>query len=456
MSFQKAIYRRLDFGINEKNDPVQSTSSGTTLDFDENPPSSGNKRTIEDVSPDSDSTANVDTSVSVQSPVQKAPRRSPQPRRSPRLALKALRGVLVKRQKQAKDRLQEKAIEDLHKSKEVTTLKGLEECISSLNSSLHCDLEAITGHQNSVVLSVYPRKEKSYTEQLGSFQPVRLLFSPTGHYKFQVFIYQTLEEGTIDLRDKAAVKSVIDKLRVDSGFVMCPGLADYDAIMSDIRFQPSNVKVELWPWRRASAVKCKLWHKPRKQQSSEQEEMPDENMCGECRFVRRRMLVLRQNRNSMDENERLQRQQASSKVRLSVLSPESQKARQDNVRRERKNFRRVAERMIKRTSFTVNEQQNNELVKLIECLESSKEGQEGLKKVFEEAENHKPGTGKVLSEMWQMEKEDFFKDQRKNGKLKHFDFHHLTVNRFCKIFVLEMCYLSPSRERSKYMTEIFN
>lgn len=78
--------------------------------------------------------------------------------------------------------------------------------------------------------------------------------------------------------------------------------------------------------------------------------------------------------------------------------------------------------MIKRTSLTVNEQQNSELVKLIECLESSKEGQEGLKKVFEEAENHKPGTGKVLGEMWQMEKEDFFKDQRKNGKLI-IDFH---------------------------------
>jgi len=79
--------------------------------------------------------------------------------------------------------------------------------------------------------------------------------------------------------------------------------------------------------------------------------------------------------------------------------------------------------MIKRTSFTVNEQQNSELVKLIECLESSKEGQVGLTKVFEEAENHKPGTGKVLSEMWQIDKEAFFKDQRKNGELKHFDFH---------------------------------
>ena len=63
------------------------------------------------------------------------------------------------------------------------------------------------------------------------------------------------------------------------------------------------------------------------------------------------------------------------------------------MRRERKNSRRVAERMIKRTSFTVNEQQNNELVDLIECFESSKEGgQEEFTRVFEEAENHKPGT----------------------------------------------------------------
>ena len=38
---------------------------------------------------------------------------------------------------------------------------GNVECISSLNSSLHCDLEAITCHKSSVVLSVYPRKQKA-------------------------------------------------------------------------------------------------------------------------------------------------------------------------------------------------------------------------------------------------------------------------------------------------------
>ena len=94
MSFQKAINRRLDFGINANNEAIPSKSSGTTLGFGENPGMI--KRTIEHVSP-SDSNANVDTSVSIGSPVQKAPRRSPQPRRSPRLVLKALKGVLVKR-----------------------------------------------------------------------------------------------------------------------------------------------------------------------------------------------------------------------------------------------------------------------------------------------------------------------------------------------------------------------
>lgn len=44
-------------------------------------------------------------------------------------------------------------------------------------------------------------------------------------------------------------------------------------------------------------------------------------------------------------------------------------------------------------------------------------------KVFEEVENYKFGIGKVFSEMWQMEKEVFFKDQRKNGQLKYFDFY---------------------------------
>ena len=97
---------------------------------------SSNEPLKEDVSP-SDSAANVDTSVSVESPVQTAPRRSLESRGSSRLALKALTGVLVKRRKQAEKRLQEKAVKALHKSKKVTKFKGLEECILALRVRVH-------------------------------------------------------------------------------------------------------------------------------------------------------------------------------------------------------------------------------------------------------------------------------------------------------------------------------
>lgn len=132
------------------------------------------------------------------------------------------------------------------------------------------------------------------------------------------------------------------------------------AVISDIRFQPSNVKEECWPWRHVSAIKCKLWQKPRKQQLSEGN-IPESvgsvamvDVCGECKLVRRKMLVVHDKRKNLEEDDRLQRQQASSKVRLSILNPESQKARKENVRRERKNYRQMAERMIRRTSVAVN------------------------------------------------------------------------------------------------------
>lgn len=146
------------------------------------------------------------------------------------------------------------------------------------------------------------------------------------------------------MKDKVAVERVLGKIRVNSGFAMCPGIVDYDAIISEIRFQPSNVKEERWPWRHVSAIKCRLWHKPHKQQSNKGN-ISVSVACAECKLARRKMLLVRDRRKSLEEDDRLQRQRASSKVRLSILSPDSQKARLENVRRERKNYRRMAERM---------------------------------------------------------------------------------------------------------------
>ena len=116
-----------------------------------------------------------------------------------------------------------------------------------------------------------------------------------------IYLFITLEEGKIDLKDNVAVEHVLGKIRPNSGFVMCPGIVDYDAIISDIRFQPSNVKGERWPWRHVGAMKCRLWHKPHKQQSNE-ENISESVLCAECRLARRQMLVLCDRRRSLEES----------------------------------------------------------------------------------------------------------------------------------------------------------
>ena len=190
------MYRRLDFGINI-GDCIEGSPSQITCEKPDNVPegcSSGRKRKIEDVPYGEDVASEAGITVSV-SPVEKVAKRSP------RLAIKALKTVLSKRCKQAEELSHENTLAELNKSSKVQILKELETSISHFDGSLHCELEAISGHQSSAALSVYPQKEKSYRKDLGSFQPVRLLFSPSGHYKFQIFIYRTLEEGKIDLRD---------------------------------------------------------------------------------------------------------------------------------------------------------------------------------------------------------------------------------------------------------------
>ena len=212
--------------------------------------------------------------------------------RSPRIAkrlsavktstVEALSSMLSRKRKQTEEASHYKFLEDLQASSEVQTLKDLESNISQIDNLLHCELRVISGHYSTAVPSVFPCKEKSYSEYLGSCQPVCLLFSPSGHYKFQVFIHRTVQEGKINLRD---VEHVVENLKVNSGYVMRNGIVDYDDIIKDIRIQPLNVK-EVWPWRYIGAIKCKLSHKPRKQVSSEEmAEAMLETMCVECKLV---------------------------------------------------------------------------------------------------------------------------------------------------------------------------
>ena len=84
------------------------------------------------------------------------------------------------------------------------------------------------------------------------------------------------------------------------------------------------------------------------------------------------------------------------------------KAREFNVRSERKYYRREAKRLCTSTTLTVSDEQSKELAKLIECISSSEEGQEAVKAVCNEADEQQPGSAAILKEFWELEREAFF------------------------------------------------
>lgn len=130
--------------------------------------------------------------------------------------------------------------------------------------------------------------------------------------------------------------------------------------------------------------------------------------------MRRQLKLVQAKRKDLVDSAKARRQDASSKVKICHLSPASQQAREFNVRRGRKNYRREAKRLRTSTALTVSDEQSKELAELIECISSSEEGQEAVKAVCNEADEQQPGSGVILKELWELEREAFFKDQRRN------------------------------------------
>ena len=80
-----------------------------------------------------------------------------------------------KKHKQPRYLFSESFLPELEVSSEVKVLRELERKISHLDSSLHGELEAISGHRSSAALNICQCKAKSCREDIGSYQPVRLV-----------------------------------------------------------------------------------------------------------------------------------------------------------------------------------------------------------------------------------------------------------------------------------------
>lgn len=71
----------------------------------------------------------------------------------------------------------------------------------------------------------------------------------------------------------------------------------------------------------------------------------------------------------------------------------------------------------KKFSVLLSDTHSSDLDKLMERVESTPMGRKEFEKWVADADRFRPGAGHVLREIWDSDKANFRKDQRKNGKV---------------------------------------
>lgn len=145
-----------------------------------------------------------------------------------------------------------------------------------------------------------------------------------------------------------------------------------------------------------------------------------QKMCGDCLVGERYVKSALDSRQSMDASKREERRNPCSNYPIQYLSPQSKSIRLGNTRQLRSRMAKKVRKLYRQTRVELPQEQSSELCQLVEAIEKSSEGKEELAKITKEGNQFKDGkggkAGNFVKEIWDKDRESFFKDQRKNGE----------------------------------------
>jgi len=275
------------------------------------------------------------------------------------------------------------------------------------------------------VLIIHASKVYSHHYKTGPFQPVRLVVYTDGSWKIQCQIYDYIEvsSGKLDKLDPTKLV-VIASTELSPHHVLCPGiLKQGDEVESEVGYFPKNLR-KVSSVNTVHSSKCKVWHVPSRKQQKKWTSSSDprwSRLCTEC-CDSRTYIKRRSKKRECLGGKRFERQRPNSNYPWKFLSPTSKTTRTKNVRQQRSRLKKQVNKLYKRTKIELPENQSEELCKLIDTIEVSNEGKtelENIRKEGNKTENEKGlKAGDTLMEVWKKDRESFFKDQRKNGKIK--------------------------------------
>lgn len=271
------------------------------------------------------------------------------------------------------------------------------------------------------------RRSKSYcfNPKTGPFRAAQLIVYANCEWQLQCPAVEeaVIKSGKFDnsnLREKELTD--LAKNYLTTGHTLCPGLPSaFKNVQVELGYLPQTVQLENGFLKTLRSKKCKIWHVPHRNPNRNDRNPVEINqkICSECMIALRYVEKQLKKKRDVKGAKKLQRQLPSSNYPLKFLSPKSKRGRFQNQRLQRSRLQKRVKKLYNNTKIELPESQSQELCALIEAIESTAEGQKELNNIAKEGNNvSKEGVraGDCVREVWNRDKETFFKDQRKNGE----------------------------------------
>ena len=218
---------------------------------------------------------------------------------------------------------------------------------------------------------------------LGLISRVRIVIEEDCQYVVQV-VFRDFESGILVLESvKEEVSVLCRKYAPDSQlFKFCPGIDpdEYEKAIEVIRFNLKSVRKTTEPISRVDSVNCFLWWRLGAT-SSEAKREADAVLCRACSHLKCDLNHQMKRTSIESPSKKKMRQSASSKARLTYMSPTSQQQRKENQQREIKNMRKKLLHY-ERTELPLDDEQSNEMEAITTAIESNHRDE--LEKLFVE------------------------------------------------------------------------
>ena len=252
----------------------------------------------------------------------------------------------------------------------------------------------------------------------GPVNAARVVFDSKGDYSLEVLL-KSVKAGSWKASEPphTEISGILDMLLANSGYVLCPGIREYDSQYGEyIRFKSKNLRIWGESLERHDSMECLLWHKPINTKTASSK--LQYNVCVSCKRLINHLNIIKNRAVAASPGHKEKWTEPSSNRPLKYLSPASQTERLLKSSKDRKKLRKTVLKYDDPLDVELSGVQDEELTKLVQTIEEK--GKEHLEAVFSEADQTGEGSGDELRQAWVRDvssRKEFFQDQLKNRKL---------------------------------------